>query len=155
MARQHVSPAPVVVIADESLSDGEMLALHETGDCFVSLARTEGWGLGAFEAARLGRPVVMTSYGGQRDYLNAAYSWLVDYTLVPVHEPTWGANYRPGDRWAAPSVEQAAAHLQDIHRNRAEAADKAARLAVAIGERFSSDAVVTAMLRALCAGGPS
>jgi glycosyltransferase involved in cell wall biosynthesis len=155
MARQHVSPAPVVVIADESLSDGEMLALHQAGDCFVSLARTEGWGLGAFEAARLGHPVVMTSYGGQRDFLDPAYSWLVDYTLVPVHEPTWGANHRPGDRWAAPSVEQAAAHLQDIHRHRAEAADKAARLAVAIGERFSSDAVVAAMLRALCAGSPS
>lgn len=41
--------APVALIADEQLSDGEMQSLHALGDCFVSLTRTEGWGLGAFE----------------------------------------------------------------------------------------------------------
>ena len=33
-------------------------------------ARAEGWGLGAFEAAQLGKPVIMTGYGGQRDFLD-------------------------------------------------------------------------------------
>src|SRR5690606_37410272 len=65
LVRRFQNPPPLVVITDETLSDGEMQALHERGDCFVSLTRTEGWGLGAFEAARLGKPVVMTAYGGQ------------------------------------------------------------------------------------------
>jgi short subunit fatty acids transporter len=52
------SAAPVAVIAEHRLTDGEMLALHEVGDCFISLARAEGWGLGAFEAASLGNPVL-------------------------------------------------------------------------------------------------
>jgi glycosyltransferase involved in cell wall biosynthesis len=34
--------------------------LHTRGDCFVSLTKGEGWGLGAFEAAAYGRPVVIT-----------------------------------------------------------------------------------------------
>ena len=41
-----------------------------------------GGGWGAFEAARLGKPVIMTGYGGQLDYLDAELSHLVDYTLV-------------------------------------------------------------------------
>ena len=74
------------MIADEGLSDGEMLALHERGDCFVSLARTEGWGLGTFDAARLGKPVVTTDYGGQLDFLDPALAWLAPHSMVPVHE---------------------------------------------------------------------
>ncbi|RZI98035.1 MAG: glycosyltransferase family 1 protein, partial [Haliea sp.] len=72
LLKRHPNPPAVALVADESLDDAEMLALHEMGDCFVSLTRTEGWGLGAFEAARLGKPVVMTGYGGQLDFLDPA-----------------------------------------------------------------------------------
>lgn len=54
---RHPDPPPLVVIADDALSDGEVQALHALGDCYVSLARTEGWGLGAFEAARYLREI--------------------------------------------------------------------------------------------------
>lgn len=152
MARRLGRVAPVVVIADESLSDGEMQALHELGDCFVSLTRTEGWGLGAFEAARLGRPVVMTGYGGQLDFLDPQRSWLVDYEMVPVHEPTWAANYRAHDRWAEPSVDQAAAHMRSIFEQPEQANAKAAHLARDLKRTFSEEAVVSAFIKALTAG---
>jgi len=152
MARRHRRPAPVVVIADESLADGEMQALHELGDCFVSLTRTEGWGMGAFEAALLGRPVVMTGYGGQRDFLDPALAWLVDYDMVPVYEPTWSANYRTTDRWAEPSVDQAAAHMRAIFEEPSAARANAQRLARNLRSEFSREAVVAALLRALGSG---
>jgi glycosyltransferase involved in cell wall biosynthesis len=152
IAKRHKRPAPVVMIADESLSDGEMRALHESGDCFVSLARTEGWGLGAFEAARLGRPVVMTGYGGQLDFLDPDLAWLVDYQMVPVCEPTWSANYRPTDLWAEPSVDQAAAHLRAIYAEQEAAQARATQLSDRIRNSFAKNRVVSAMLRALTAG---
>lgn len=149
MAHGLGSLPPVVVIADETLSDGEMLALHEIGDCFVSLARTEGWGLGAFEAARIARPVVMTAYGGQLDFLDPERSWLVDYDMVPVHEPTWAANYRPSDRWAEPSVDQAAAHMRCIFEQPSKARARAQELAAQLHQKFSRQAVVSKLLHAL------
>jgi glycosyltransferase involved in cell wall biosynthesis len=149
MAQQFPNPAPVIVMSDESLSDGEMQALHELGDCFVSLTRTEGWGLGAFEAVRLGRPIVMTGYGGQLDFLDPALSWLVDYEMVPVHEPTWSANYRPTDRWAQPSIDQAAAHLRAIFAQPAAANIKATALQTQVLREFSQPLIVQQMLRAL------
>ena len=149
MAERYPGHAPVVIIADEELSDSQMLALHEMGDCFVSLTRTEGWGLGAFEAARLGKPIVMTGYGGQLDYLDAELSYLVDYQMVPVHEPTWSASYRPTDKWAEPSVEQAAACMRQVFEGQAEARARATQLSKRVLREFSSEAIVTSLIEAL------
>lgn len=149
LVARYRNPAPIISIAEESLSDGEMLALHEMGDCFVSLARAEGWGLGAFEAARLGRPVVTTGYGGQRDFLDPALAYLVDHAMVPVHEPTWSDNYGPTDLWAEPSVSQAARYLHDILADPAAARGRARRLAQRIAADFSRTAVTDALLGAL------
>lgn len=149
LARRFANPAPVAVIADESLSDEEMLALHEIGDCFVSLTRTEGWGLGAFEAARLGKPVVITGYGGHLDFLDPALSHLLDYRLVPVHEPTWSASYKPSDCWAEPSVEQAARQLRTIFDDPLAARQRAGQQAVRISNDFSRGAVIDALVKAL------
>lgn len=142
-------PAPLIAITDESLSDAEMLALHELGDCFVSLARAEGWGLGAFEAARLGKPVVVTGYGGQLDFLDPALTRLVDYRMVPVHEPTWALHYRPSDQWAEPSVTQAAQQLRAVFEGQPAAIAQAQHSAAQIAERFSPAMVVDSLLKAL------
>jgi glycosyltransferase involved in cell wall biosynthesis len=147
----HRDPPPVAAIADESLEDGEIQALHERADCFVSLTRTEGWGMAAFEAARLGKPVVMTGYGGQLDFLPGDHCWLVDYTMVPVHEPTWSAGYKPGDRWAAPSVTEAATHLRAIFADQATASQRASGLARHVASQFSPEAVTASLIQALSA----
>lgn len=149
MLARHPNPPPVIVIADEDLSDGEMQALHELGDCYVSLTRTEGWGLGAFEAARLGKPVVMTAYGGQLDYLDPVNSWHVGYRMVPVHEPTWSASYRADDEWAEPCVDEAAQYLREIFEYPDESRQRAAPLAELIRDRFSRAQVIRQLVDAL------
>jgi len=149
LKRTMPNRAPVVIIADESLSDQEMMALHQRGDCFVSLTRTEGWGLGAFEAARLGKPVIMTGYGGQLDYLDPALSYLVDYNLVPVHEPTWSTNYRPTDMWAEPNVEQAAKLMRQVYADKDSAKHQASEQAKKIHNKFSEEKIISALLHAL------
>jgi glycosyltransferase involved in cell wall biosynthesis len=149
LAARFARPAPVVLIADESLSDAEMLALHERGSCFVSLARAEGWGLGAFDAARLGKPVVMTGYGGQLDFLDPKLSRLVDYAMVPVYEPTWSASYKPTDLWAEPSVDHAARHMRDVFKQQQVSQQMAQRLSENINRNFSKQETVNSLLKAL------
>jgi glycosyltransferase involved in cell wall biosynthesis len=149
LARKYSRPASWTIIADETLSDGEMRALHDIGDYFVSLARAEGWGLGAFDAVRLGKPVVMTGFGGQCDFLDPDLARLVDFDMVPVHEPAWGASYTPADKWTEPSVAQAASYLRDIYTNQAAAHARARTLAGRIAERFSPENIVGAMMAAL------
>lgn len=52
------------------LSETDLRQLHEDSDCYVSASRGEGWGLGAFEAACVGNPVIVTEFSGFLDYLN-------------------------------------------------------------------------------------
>src|SRR5690606_29329716 len=124
-------------------------ALHELGDAFVSLARTEGWGLGAFDAALRGKPVVMTGYGGQLDFLTPDLACLLDYERVPVHEPVWSASYRPGDQWAQPSLTQAVGCLRRLAAEPAEARIRAELLAARLRQEFAEPRVLEALLAAL------
>ncbi|HEV3055556.1 MAG TPA: glycosyltransferase, partial [Solirubrobacteraceae bacterium] len=50
---KHGAPPPVRVITGQ-LTDRDISDLHRRGDCYVSLCRAEGWGLGAFDAAAHG-----------------------------------------------------------------------------------------------------
>ncbi|MFH1834233.1 MAG: hypothetical protein ABH877_04340 [bacterium] len=63
-------PFPAVEITDgERLDMDSLLELHRAGDCFVSLSRGEGWGLGAFEAALVGNDVIASKWGGPCHFL--------------------------------------------------------------------------------------
>lgn len=139
----------VSVIADEQLADAEMLALHRRGDCYVSLARSEGWGMGAFDAAMLGNPVIMTGYGGQLDFLDRRYAHLVEHTMAPVHEPTWSANYRPSDLWAEPDIAHAAGLMRKVYENREWARNRAETLAANLARDYSEAAILAAWRTAL------
>ena len=61
-----------------------------------SCARGEGWGLGGFDAAAHGNPVVTTGFGGQLDYL-ADSPHLVHFELVAVQDPVGFPSYAPND----------------------------------------------------------
>jgi hypothetical protein len=87
--------------------------------------------------------------GGQLDFLDAELSYLVDYQMVPVHEPTWSASYRPTDKWAEPSVEQAAACMRQVFEGQAEARARATQLSKRVLREFSSEAIVTSLIEAL------
>jgi glycosyltransferase involved in cell wall biosynthesis len=112
--------------------------LHCLGDVYVSMAHGEGWGLGAFDAAALGRPLLMTGWGGHRDYLgdDAAWPGALPWrmTSVPVFPPDQPSYWR-SQRWA--SVEDSAA----VQAMRGFVADPAPHVhaAAAIAERIAND----------------
>ena len=76
------NPVSAKIYLDYSRWDeDDITRLHQMSDCFVSLTRSEGHGLGACTAALMGNHVIMTSYGGQLDYL-LNIDW-VPYREVP------------------------------------------------------------------------
>jgi glycosyltransferase involved in cell wall biosynthesis len=116
----------VRVITDRHLSQRDMDALHEIGDCYVSFSHGEGWGLGAFDAATYGNPVLMPDWGGQLDFLPTPRLGAMPMHLVPA--PIW-PTLRPSmwndQAWASVETKDGVRALRsvfaDIEAHRAEA----------------------------------
>lgn len=107
------------------LEPDEQAALTRACDCYVSLHRSEGFGLTIAEAVLAARPVVATGYSGPLDFLSPATARLVDYELRPIgdgNEP-----YPPDARWAEPDLEHASAMMREVQADPVEAMDRAAR----------------------------
>ena len=116
-------------IVDSVLEGPELAALMSSCDCYVSLHRAEGFGMGLAEAMALGKPAIATGWSGNTDFMTASNSLLVDYalrTVGPDNPP-----YDPDGTWAEPSLEHAAALMRQVWED-----PEAAR---AMGERGRSD----------------
>jgi glycosyltransferase involved in cell wall biosynthesis len=146
MRREHSSPARVLALT-EPLSDSEMHGLHLRGDCYVSLTRAEGWGLGAYDAAFAGNPVVMTGHGGQLEFLPDTLSYLVDYRLVPA-ETSGGPDTHAlrGHRWAVPDLEHGARLMQEVFTHPEAARERGRCLQAFVREKFKAEKIMREML---------
>lgn len=105
-----------VLVIDEVMPVEKAMALIQHCDCYVSLHRSEGFGLTMAEAMLMDKPVIGTRYSGNLDFMNDGNSLLVDCGRVPV-----GKNvpiYPSESVWAEPSTEHAAEHMRWVLDNR-------------------------------------
>lgn len=144
--RRRHPEAPRVVLLTRDLSETEMGALHSRAECYVSLTRAEGWGLGAYEAAFAGRPVIMTGHGGQLDFLPAHLASLVEFRLVPA-APTGELDqgYR-GHLWAEPDLEHAVQLMRDAFERREDARERGRMLQAFVRANFEPDRIARGMI---------
>ena len=103
---------PRIIFMDHFMSRDQVMALQVTVDCYVSLHRSEGFGLGMAECMAIGKPVIATAYSANLDYMNDGNSLLVDYTLIPVKAGEYPDTQ--AQVWADADVECAARHMRGV-----------------------------------------
>lgn len=104
---KYPNHAPVICLF-ENMSNKEMLALHALGDCYISLTKSEGFGLTIFDALNYNKKIIATGYSGHLDFLGNSYPGLVKYELGPVSGMnTFSQNYTDDQIWAYPNIEHA------------------------------------------------
>ncbi len=102
-------------LVTELLEKEHLNALISCCDAFISLHRSEGFGLVVAEAMNLGVPVVATGWSANAEFMPEDCTCRVGYNLVPVGDAyQWG---EAGQRWAEPDVHQAAEYLKKIREN--------------------------------------
>ncbi|HEX3510453.1 MAG TPA: glycosyltransferase [Solirubrobacteraceae bacterium] len=129
---------PDVHVMDRYLDPADKDALTALCDCYVSLHRSEGFGLTMAEAMYLGKPVIGTRYSGNLDFMTDENSLLVDCEMRPVgpgHPP-----YPADAEWAEPDCEHAARLMRHVFDAPAAADALGARASAAIRQTHSPEA---------------
>lgn len=145
--REKFQGDPRITILDRQLSTEEMRALIRCSDCYVSLHRAEGLGLGMAEAMYLGKPVIATAYSGNMEFMNHENSCLVPYNLVAV-KPEEYPNAE-GQVWADPDVDAAALEMRKIFEQPAFAASIGKNAAAYMREHHSQAVAGSAVAQRL------
>lgn len=127
-----------IYIVDASLTAAERDAVLAACDCYVSLHRSEGFGLTLAEAMALSKPVIGTAYSGNLDFMNDRNSFLVKYELARVGRDA--QTYPADGAWAEPDLDHAAALLRRVHDNPDAAARVGARAREDIARILSEQA---------------
>jgi glycosyltransferase involved in cell wall biosynthesis len=138
-ARGRLQSGASVEIRAEEWTHAQINALHDLGDCYVSLHRGEGWNYPLFEAAARGTPVVSTAFSGPLDYLDPAAHRFVRWNPAPVLQPY--RFYHRSMQWAEPDPTHAAEQLRWVFEYRDSARCSAAAAALTLRERFSPESV--------------
>lgn len=114
-------------IVTDRLSSAEINGLIRSSQAYLSLHRSEGFGLTVAEAIMQRTPVISTAWSGTADFCDPDNTWLVDSPLIPVVDTHSEFAGLEGAVWADPSPETAAARLKDIFRAPELAREKAER----------------------------
>jgi glycosyltransferase involved in cell wall biosynthesis len=138
---------PDVLVMDGAVPSHHVKAMMELSDCYASLHRSEGFGLGMAEAMALGKPVVASAWSANLEFMDDDTAFLVPVDAVPIpdHVPVYGGL----GRWAEPDLDAAANALRRIHDDPAGAMARGARARLhmertrhpsVVGERLAANA---------------
>jgi len=127
--RAAVGVSANIVIRDAYVTSDDYFSMLDASDCYVSLHRSEGFGLTVAEAMALGKPVISTAYSATLEFANESNSFPVPARLVEVGDDAPPYPFR--SRWADPNVADAAAQMARVYSDRVGAA--------AVGARASAD----------------
>lgn len=122
------------------LEKEKLYSLVACVDCYVSLHRSEGFGLTIAEAMYLGKPVIATGYSGNMDFMNVNNSYPVKYQMTEIGEKEYPP-FRRGFYWADPDLDHAAGLMRYVYENPGEAGEIGEKAAEYIKKNFSPKAV--------------
>ncbi len=109
------------ILIDNVLPKAELNSLIDLSDCYVSLHRSEGFGLPLAEAMYLGKPVIATAYSGNMDFMNVNNSFLVKYKFAEIEKDV--GPYKAGSMWAEPDVNHAAELMRYVYEHQEASAE--------------------------------
>ena len=146
---------PRITVIDRVMSRDEIFGLESVVDSYVSLHRSEGFGLGLAECMFLGKPVIGTAYSGNLEFMDETNSLLLDYRLIPVGDREYP--FPEGQVWAEPDAGQAVEHMHRLVEDRAFGRAIGAKARKDMLARFSAGAVgagIAGRLREILDGAP-
>jgi glycosyltransferase involved in cell wall biosynthesis len=117
-----------------------MADMIHTADSFAFPMRTAGWHAPLMSAMALGKPVLVTNYGGAWDMTRRDAAFLVEAEAIEELPSDYVGGWDLGKRWATPSVPDTGATMRYMHDHRTHAAEVGER-GMALALRLSKQNV--------------
>ena len=140
----EIRDLPGTVLLTATLARAEIYALEAACDCFVSLHRSEGFGLAVAECMYLGKPVITTDWSATAEFVDDTNGCPVRARLATL-EQSHGP-YAKGSTWAEADPVHAAEHMRRLFADRPLGSHLGAAARATIEARFSP-AVIGARYR--------
>ena len=109
--RAHTADRDDIVIYDGFLPTTQRDAWACAADCYVSLHRSEGFGLTMAEAMAMGKPVIATAFSANLDFMNDDVAFLVPADAWRLEAQA--GPYPAGSLWADPDLDVAAQFMRN------------------------------------------
>ena len=116
------------------LTRADVDGLTDACDVYLSLHKSEGFGIGMAEAMSQGKPVVATNWSSNTEFCFTNTAWPIPYKMVPILPHEYMVAMK---EWAEADVDAAAAALREIRADPEAASKRAARGAEFMKEHFS------------------
>lgn len=130
---------PEVEWINADLSQRSLMALYKAADCYVQVARGEGFGLPVAEAMLAKLPVIASNNSGLADFCNKDTCVTINYKITQAFSHLSEGN----SQWAEPDEEELILRMRDFVYNRETLSleRKVENAYALISEEFSWDAV--------------
>ena len=107
---------PGVVILNGLLSDEDLEKyVHAQAHCYINCSHSEGVGMGAVEAALRGKPVIITDFGGLKEYIPDT-PFVVKCTCASIQQDDF--LFQKGMVWGQPSLDDLMTHMKTCNDQR-------------------------------------
>jgi len=104
----NIKTPPGVLVLNGLMSDDHIDKIHTSCDCYVNCSKSEGVGMGAVEAAMRNKPVIITDFGGLKEYVKTPFVVGCDEECVGVYDFL----YEPHMKWGKPSFDELVKHMK-------------------------------------------
>lgn len=136
---------PNVYLLHGDLTDEEMNTLynHEKVKVLVSFTKGEGYGRPIAEFITSGKPVAVSGWSGQVDFVNPAFHTYLDGELKPIHKSSvWQGILNEGSSWFTVNYQSAAETLMKMYKKYNSYLSESKKSVKEIQTKWSYDAMV-------------
>lgn len=135
--------APPIILIDDLVGVGGIFSIHYNCDCYVTMTRSEGFGLPIFEAAAMSRPVIVPRYSAFLDHFNDSNAFMIDVPEeIPVENMKHISDMYTEDMfWGNPSIGSCRKMMRAVYENQLAAKDMGEAARQHVGRVLSYEAV--------------
>jgi hypothetical protein len=142
---------PRIKLMNYSIDKENMDILMNSCDVYVSLHRSEGFGIPIFDSILLEKAIICTEWSGNLDFCDPRFIDMISYDFIELHpESVYKIFDLPRDtRWADPDLEEASLRMRECYENLEEKIEKVKLNKNKILKRYKSSNLISKRIETL------